>query len=66
MARPEPNVAAINQPRISQDLVRLCQRIGKLERGKIYLVALTLPDEAEKPITWSFVGSGKEENQGSR
>lgn len=50
------------QPQFPPSVIRLAQRLHNLERGKGHLLLVKVPEQKDKPTTWTFLGSGKEEN----
>lgn len=53
---------SVEQP-IPLDLQNLCRRLLRLRRGRMYTVAVMIPEQQEQPITWAFMGEGKVENE---
>lgn len=49
---------------IPRDLYNFWRRILKLPRGRVYNLLIRIPEKHDRPITWTFLGDGKEENEG--
>ncbi len=49
---------------VSRDLFNFWRRVLKLQRGRMYTLVLKVPERQDQPITWAFMGDGKEENEG--
>lgn len=49
---------------VSSDLYNFWRRILKLPRGRVYNLLIRIPEKHDRPITWTFLGDGKEENEG--
>lgn len=56
--------AVAAKPSIPRDLFNFWRRVVKLPRGRVYHLVLILPEQAERPIEWAFMGDGKRENEG--
>lgn len=50
-------------PPLPLDLVKWWRRVRDLERGKVYLLTVTIPEAREDEIQWSILGAGKTENR---
>lgn len=62
----EQRTAYVTQPSpsVPRDLFNFWRRVLKLPRGRVYHLVLILPEQAERPIEWAFMGDGKRENEG--
>lgn len=49
---------------VPRDLFNFWRRVLKLQRGRVYNVLLRVPEKQDQPVTWVFLGDGKEENGG--
>jgi len=48
---------------IPRDLYNFWRRVLKLQRGRAYSLVLMIPEQQSDPITWVFMGDGKQENE---
>lgn len=53
-----------NTTDVPRDLFNFWRRVLKLPRGRVYNLLIRIPEKHDKPITWTFLGDGKEENEG--
>lgn len=58
---------AVKQPNptgIPVRWLRFLYRVATLKGGRVYNMVLRVPEKQTDPVTWAFLGDGKEENEG--
>lgn len=57
------NIESAKPSSIPRDIFNFWRRLLKLPRGRVYNIVMMIPEKDSEPVTWAFMGDGKEENK---